>query len=283
MSIIEKNIDYDSLQDVCKDSFLVNTDYPKLPIYCDNDESYINETPIGKILHFIWVGRVIPDKYKNTVIQSKKINYDYEVIIWIDDSSITNSIKKELEEQKIIVKNIYKDELYNDPNELKLEMIHLLKLNSNGGYQADIIRLYVVYAYGGIYSDIDSVWLKPFDENFMYEFTTYRIDRECAAIGNMLFGFVKGSYILKNLLNNLKHTVYFFLKFNNPYLFQKYIPGITGPSYVTWLLKIMKPKHLHYIHQAWCVIGGPHENLHSSFSKEGKAYCYQTFDKNWCP
>ena len=38
---------------------------------------------------------------------------------------------------------------------------------------------------------------------------------------------------------------------------------------------------LHYIHQKWCVIGGPHENLYSDYSKTGKSYCYQTFDNNW--
>lgn len=282
MSVIEKEIEFECLKDDSTDPLLVKLGYPALPIEYEIDLDYSNQTPIGKRLHFIWVGRVIPDKYKLTVIQSKRINPDYEVILWVDFTSITNSIRIELEQQNIIVKNIYQDELNRDQNDLKEEMLHLLRKNSNGGYQADIIRLYVVYMYGGIYSDIDSVWLKPLDENFTYEFLTYRIDKHCSNFTNSFFGFAKGSYILKNLLKNLKYTIGFFERLNNLPMFLKYIPGITGPSYVTWIIKIMKPKHLNYIHQAYCVIGGPHEELHSSFSKEGKSYCYQTFDRNWC-
>lgn len=283
ININEKYIDYDSLlNDDTRDPFLINLGYPSLPIKCIKDESYRNTIPIGKRLHFIWVGGLIPDKYKHTVIQSKKINTSYEVLLWVDDTSMSKQIRLELEQNGIIVKNIYKDELLVDSTELKDEILRLLNIEYNGGYRADIIRLYVVYMYGGIYSDIDSVWLKPFDDNFTYEFISYRIDKQCSAIGNPFFGFAKGSYILKNLLDNLKYTVEFFEKLNNKYLFKRYIPGITGSSYITWLFKIMKPEHINYMHQAYCVIGGPHEELYSNYSKEGKAYCYQTFDKNWC-
>jgi mannosyltransferase OCH1-like enzyme len=281
-TIIEQDIDFSCLMDDTTNPMLINLGYPALPIQCIKDETYRNTVPIGKRLHFIWVGRLIPDKYNQTVIQSKKINSTYEVILWVDDTSMSKQIRTELEQNGIIVKNIYRDELQIKPTELKQEMLYLLNKNPNGGYQADIIRLYVVYMYGGIYSDIDSVWLKPLDDDFTYEFVTYRIDKHCSNFTNSFFGFAKGSYILKNLLNNLKHTIGFFERLNNQALFVKYIPGITGPSYLTWLIKIMKPEYLNYIHQAYCVIGGPHEELYSNYSKEGKAYCYQTFDKNWC-
>lgn len=280
--IIKKDIDLSCLIDDTTDPLLINLGYNILPIKCDKDETYTNTIPIGKILHFIWVGRLIPDKYKNTVIKCKQLNPTYDIILWVDDTSMSIQIKLELEKNGIIVKNIYRDELLVNITELNKEVLRLLVKNSNGGYQADIIRLYVVYMYGGIYSDIDSIWLKSLDDNFTYEFLSYRIDEECSNFSNAFFGFAKGSYILKNLLNNVKYTIEFFEKLNDRNLFQKYIPGITGPSYLTWLIKIMEPKNLNYIHQGYTIIGGPHERLYSNYSKEGKCYCYQTCDKNWC-
>ena len=128
--VIEKEVNYKLLLDDTTDPFLIKKGYVELPIQCENDESYTNQIPIEKILHFIWVGRVIPEKYKDTVIQSKQINQHYEVILWVDNTSITNSIQQELELKNIIVKNIYKHELYDNPDELKREITYLLNLNS---------------------------------------------------------------------------------------------------------------------------------------------------------
>jgi len=71
-TIIDKEIDYTCLIDDTTDPMLINLGYPALPIRCINDLSYRNTVPIGKRVHFIWVGRLIPDKYKQTVVQCKK-------------------------------------------------------------------------------------------------------------------------------------------------------------------------------------------------------------------
>jgi mannosyltransferase OCH1-like enzyme len=184
------------------------------------------------------------------------------------------------------IQNIYKyiTDQSNDDSNSNLEnyILNLLKIFDNYGYKADIIRLYVVYKYGGIYSDIDSVWLKPLDNNFDYDFVSYRIDHECSNCTNSFFGFNKESLFIKNALFNLRFTINCFAATKNYNLFKTYIPVITGPVFLTRIIKESKLNCLNYIHQGYNVIGGPHENINSSYSKKGLAYCYQTFDKNWC-
>ena len=142
--------------------------------------------------------------------------------------------------------------------------------------------MYVVYRYGGIYSDIDSVWIKPLDDNFHYEFVNYRIDSVCSNLTNAFFGFNKDSFIVKNAIDNLTYSIPCFLRSNNHKIIQAHIPCMTGPNYLTRIIKESRPSKLNYIHQGYCVIGGPHEEVYHYFTSQNKAYCYQTCDKNWC-
>ena len=283
MNITEKNIELQKLKDGTIEDYPRQLGYHLLPFTYDIDNNYTNTEIIPKNIHFIWIGKPINDKYVNTVANCKRINQTYNVILWVDHASILENAARFLLENGVIIKNIYFElKLQNEEMELKNKILKLLELNNNYGYKADIIRLYIVYIQGGIYSDIDSVWIKPLDFNFEYEFVTYRIDNQCSNLTNSFFGFNKGSFIVKNLIQNLELSIDCFLKANNPYMFKMHIPVITGPNHITLVIKDSNPKFLNYIHQGYCVIGGPHEELYSSYSSEGKSYCYQTFDKNWC-
>lgn len=280
MSIISKIIDFDKLSKPWLDPIPIQCKYNELQFEYNDKISYDNSVKLEKNIHFIWIGSIIKDHYLNTVLHCKTINTLYLVYLWIDDNSLNDSIKKQLFEHNIIVKNIY-EELSID---IDINHYVLKQLNKfyNYGFKADIIRLYIVYNYGGIYSDIDSIWLKPFDENFEYDFVTYRIDHQCSDIGNPFFGFHKGSIILLDFLQNLEKSIDCIMQLNNNYIIQTHIPIMTGGSFLTRILTENKYNNLNYIHQAYCVIGGPHEDIYSSYSEEGKSYCYQTFDKNWC-
>lgn len=283
MSIIEKKIDLHQLHDGSTEEYSVNIGYNSLQFTYDIDTDYKNTDIIPKNIHFIWIGDPIPEKYVNTVANCKKINDKYNVILWVDYTSIYEETAIYLHNSGIIIKNIYIDlKLPPENNVLKDYILQLLELNGNYGYKADIIRLYVVYMEGGIYSDIDSIWIKPLDSNFDYEFVTYRIDEECSNLTNSFFGFNKYSIIVSNLMKNLYLSINCFLKENDDCKFKAFIPVITGPNHLTFVIKHSDPQHLNYIHQGYCVIGGPHEEIYSYFSHENKSYCYQTFDKNWC-
>lgn len=279
MSITE-NIDLKQLNDGTIESFPRSINYHLLP-FSYNSFDYKN-VEIPKNIHFIWIGNMIKEKYIHTVINCKSINHDYNVILWVDDTSINQNVLNRLKESHVMVRHIYKELDTNKYDKLlNNKMIKLLHCNNNYGYKADIIRLYIVYMYGGIYSDIDSIWIKKLDDNFIYDFVTYRIDKQCSNITNSFFGFNTHSEILKIAMDNLELSVDCFLKVN-VHIFKKYIPVISGPNFLTMIIKNLNLNDLNYIHQGYCVIGGPHEELYSYFSKENKSYCYQTFDKNWC-
>ena len=284
MSIIEKHINVDAFHDPSKREDCKQIGYSVLNFTYTTDNIYTNTIIMPKNIHFIWIGSIIKEKYKQTIINCKNINKNYSVYLWIDSTSVTNIIKEHLESNGIIIKNIYDDlNLADMTYDIKNnDIINYLNIFPNHGYKADIVRLYIIYKYGGIYSDIDSIWLKPLDDNFKFDFVTYRIDNQCSNITNSFFGFNNNSYIVKNIIDNLPLSIECFIKLNNFALFQQYIPLITGPEHFTRVIKELNINDIYYIHQGYCVIGGPHEDLYSNYSKENKAYCYQTFDKNWC-
>jgi mannosyltransferase OCH1-like enzyme len=281
MKICEQNICLDHLMDGKEEKICIQLGYPELKFKYEVNSTYENNKTNAKIIHFIWIGAQIPKKYSDTVENCKRINDEYRVICWVDNTSMSSETRELLIRKGLEVRNIY-SYLNEEDDELNKYVLKLIKLFENYGYKADIIRLFVVYKYGGIYSDIDSVWLKKLDNNFDYEFVSYRIDSECSNCTNSFFGFCEGSILLKNALINLQYNIECFLKANNYYLFKTHIPVISGPVYLTRIIKESKLGNLNYIHQGYNVIGGPHEKLFSSYSKDGLAYCYQTFDKNWC-
>ena len=279
MNIIEKEIELDKLRDGSIEEIPRQLGYHELPFTYEPYEP--SNAPVTKVIHFIWIGNPISDKYVNTIVNSKRINPTYNIILWVDNTSITKQAAHFLLENEIEIKNIYQ-ELALQEHEIKHKILSFIKVNGNYGFKADILRLYIVYMYGGIYSDIDSIWVKPLDDNFLSDFVTYRIDKQCSNLTNSFFGFSPKSSIIKNAIMNLEQSIICFLRARNDYLFKTYIPVITGPNHLTRIIRESNPSGLNYIHQAYCVIGGPHEEIYSNYSKEGKIYCYQTFDKNWC-
>lgn len=283
MNIIERNIQTDKLQDGTDEKFCIKIGYSQLQFKYEIEPDYTNNIPLPKIIHFIWIGSHISQKYIDTIVNCKRINQEYRVICWVDDNSMSQDTRNYLVNCGLEIQNIYKyinEQLQG--TDLAKYILDLLNIFDNYGYKADIIRLYVVYNYGGIYSDIDSVWLKSLDDNFQFDFVSYRIDNECSNCTNSFFGFHKESVFIKNAIYNLRFTIRCFSIPQNYHLFHKYIPAITGPVFFTRIIKESNLDALNYIHQGYNVIGGPHEKINSSYSKNGLAYCYQTFDKNWC-
>ena len=67
--------------------------------------------------------------------------------------------------------------------------------------KADLIRYEVVYKYGGIYSDIDSLAVKPLGQTFLHSFVSITTNRSPHYIQNCIFGFPPASNFLLNVLN----------------------------------------------------------------------------------
>lgn len=119
---------------------------------------------IPKIIHQIWIGtKPAPTK----LMKTWSIKHpDFEYIFWNEDEIIKRGLQLECHE--------------------KINMINEI----NG--KADIIRWEILYEYGGVFIDADSICLEPFDDYFMCKkaFASYeneQVRKGLVATGTMGF------------------------------------------------------------------------------------------------
>lgn len=125
---------------------------------------------IPKLLHRIWFGEPIPDEYLGYLTSLVTINPDYEVMLWVDSLSISDSYFKTIqtfcEKNNITLCDIrYENSLEN----IGLIASELSKAKRSETHKrlfyvraSDIARMSILLAYGGVYSDTDSKPLQPF-------------------------------------------------------------------------------------------------------------------------
>ena len=105
-----------------------------------------------KIIHQIWVGKYdIPDREKYFIEQVKIINPSFDHMLWTDDN---------LPELPENIKTLY------DNFEKVKDYAHM----------ADVLRIFLVKEYGGLYIDVDFKPIKPFtlfDDNDSELFVCY--------------------------------------------------------------------------------------------------------------
>lgn len=160
-----------------------------------NPETY--RAPISdnfpKLIHFIWFGPSIPAKYVSNIQSFLDLNPGWRVVLWVDHPE---GVAKELQTPQVKVLR------WDDhASEFPAGLVDAVNGQSNLAGKADFLRLAVVYARGGIYTDTDSVALKPFDSYdsvFQRPFVTYddvpnRYLNSC----NGFFGFDKHSAFLR--------------------------------------------------------------------------------------
>lgn len=96
---------------------------------------------IPKIIHYVWFGRGKKNSQIEKCIESwRKYLPEYEIIEWNEDNFELNLYE--------FTKEAYKEKKY--------------------AYVSDVVRLHVLYHYGGIYMDTDVEVLKPLD-NLLHE------------------------------------------------------------------------------------------------------------------
>ena len=237
--------------------------------------NFTNDTNISipKIIHFIWIGSKIPVKYILSVKSCQQINPSWEIWLWIDDH---NSNSNNFDDDTVKLKHV---------NDLELIAKDSYDFIQNYGFKADILRMEIVNAFGGIYSDIDSMWVKPLSQLFEYEFVNFRMDFRLNNISNSLFGFSKNNIILQTILSNMK------LHLDNCETVvgkrKDFVPVFSGPCLFTYVIdKYFKNCYrMNFINQSFCMLGGLHQNYESCYRHYGNyqdiIFTYQTFDGNW--
>jgi len=100
---------------------------------------------IPKIIHQTWKNNVIPDNWKDAVNSCKEVNNDFKYILWTDQM---------MEE---FVQKYYP------------EFLHTYKSYKHNIQRCDAFRYLVLYKYGGVYLDMDTICKKNLSELLHYD------------------------------------------------------------------------------------------------------------------
>jgi len=131
---------------------------------------------IPKIIHHIWLGSPLPEKYKLLRETWKKHHPGWTFMLWTD---------KEVENFVLANKHLYDE-------------------TDNYGVKSDIARYEILYRLGGLYVDTDFECFRSFDLfHHCYHFYAGAAARESVVIYNGLIGAAPGHPIMKFCIDNL--------------------------------------------------------------------------------
>jgi len=219
------------------------------------DTTYMMKEPensycVPKKIHFVWIGKEIPENYQANIITFVELNPLYEVILWTEIISI--DVIENL--PGVIVKDIFKE-----ISEYTVK--DLFDKEDNMGAKADIIRYEILYRNGGVYYDTDSICVKPLNDVLTHSFVSSRVD-EYQNVQNSVFGFPKGSRFLEFVLRLLRWNI---LKDPNAWVPQK-----TGPVFFSGAFVNYDDSNINMISQ---------HNL--ALAHTDISLSYQTYDATW--
>jgi inositol phosphorylceramide mannosyltransferase catalytic subunit len=162
--------------------------------------NYVNtdgETRIPKIIHQIWLGGKLPEKYLPLVLTWQNVHPTWIHQLWTDEDIRTLELSPRIQ--------------------------HAFDTCTNIGMKADIIRYHILDIFGGLYVDTDFECLKPFDDlRYLEFFTGIAYDRDFT-LYNGLIATVPKHPIIKSCLNVGAYSG------NNP----TKIMEATGPYHLT--------------------------------------------------
>ncbi len=153
---------------------------------------------IPKIIHQIWLGGPVPEKYTNYRQSWIDHHPDWEYRLWTDA----------------------------DVESFQLQNKELFDKARNYGEKADIFRYEILHRYGGLYVDIDFECLKPFDAlHHFYDFYAgFEQEGRHMELCNAIIGTSPGNAIIKLCNKSLKeegdyNDVLSTIKRTGPYYF----------------------------------------------------------------
>jgi mannosyltransferase OCH1-like enzyme len=175
---------------------------------------------VPKILHFIWIGSDVPEKYVLYILKFWEHNPDYEINLWMDrpfdHSAHAFAIHIANFQTVVSIRNV---------SSLVLANRYLYDQETNWAAKADILRYELVYQFGGIYFDVDTISNGPgsLHPDMQHSFVGVSGTpwNNCS---NADFAFAKGSEFLQYVIENL-----------NDWRVRRMreIPQRTGPTFFT--------------------------------------------------
>lgn len=163
---------------------------------------YTEQPSIPKIIHHVWLGSPLPEKYKKYRETWKQFHPTWLCILW-DDEKV---------------------------EQLRLVNKHFYDAATNYGEKSDIARYEILYRFGGVYADTDFQCLQPFDElHHLCDFYVgcYPcVGQTFCTLFNGLFAAAPGHPIVKRCIDSMSRGNH---AANDP----TSIMQRTGPGYLT--------------------------------------------------
>lgn len=134
---------------------------------------------IPKIMHWIWIGKEVPEKFKQLQQGWVEMHPDWEIHIWRDKDIETFGFRN----------------------------YDLIKKSRNPGAISDLMRYEILYRYGGVYVDYDFECLQPLDElSYLYDFYIGIQPLDCGFVqlGTGLVGSIPGHPLLKQVIEDIR-------------------------------------------------------------------------------
>jgi len=162
------------------------------------------EAMIPKIIHQIWIGSELPERFKPLIESWQKNHPNWEYHLWDDEA-------------------VKEHQFISD------KMRELFEKATNYGMKADILRVDLLYQYGGVYVDIDFRSLRPLDplhHNHFCKFYAACLGQS-GVVANGLIGSIPKHPLLTHLIMHFK-------KIKTPQLLSDdEIQQATGPNALT--------------------------------------------------
>lgn len=150
--------------------------------FCNGQAALSEDSLIPQIIHLIWLGSTPPVSVNLAVDSWKRHHPSWEVKLWTEN-----------EMKNFVWTSAHSETVFNQ--------------GKNWAEKSDILRLELLYQFGGIYSDTDVICFKPFDSmiskgiTFFAGLESNKIKRfGRPLLGSALIGAVKGSSVIKKCM-----------------------------------------------------------------------------------
>jgi mannosyltransferase OCH1-like enzyme len=195
---------------------LFEDNYIRLAEIVRNDRNEMYRIP--PIVHQIWLGSKVPEKYKSWMESWMKLR-GWQYMLWTDE-----------EAKKFPMRN---RDLY--------------ERSSNYGEKSDILRLEILCKYGGLYVDTDFECVRPelfeelhssFDfyigfEPLEHGMVKFKMFKMC----NAIIAAIPEHPLIKDLVENMRANFFAYRSHTGPI-------GTTGPSYITRIICEYMESHI---------------------------------------
>lgn len=125
--------------------------------------------PIPKTIHFVWLGGVLPEAYKQNILNWSKMaqSSGYELILWTDETTLEHEATRDELGQQAIKLRHWRDRERDPVHEQRNALIDalimdIIELGKHQGHSpnyaacSDILRIAILEQLGGLYVDTDN-------------------------------------------------------------------------------------------------------------------------------